>query len=138
MVKPATKKIAIGALIAGASGYLAGILTAPKSGKETRKDVKVAALKAKTQAEKQLKKLHSDLSTNLEAARKRALNAKDASSNEINKAIASATKAKERVREMLSAIHEGGAEDKDLDAAIKDAKAAIEHLQQFATNEKRK
>jgi gas vesicle protein len=38
------KKMALSALIAGAAGYVGGILTAPKSGRETRKQLK--ALKA--------------------------------------------------------------------------------------------
>ena len=37
------KKFALGALFAAAIGYIAGILTAPKSGKETREDLKNAA-----------------------------------------------------------------------------------------------
>ncbi|MCA1806602.1 MAG: YtxH domain-containing protein, partial [Actinobacteria bacterium] len=32
-------KFAIGAVFAAAAGYVTGILTAPKSGKETRKDI---------------------------------------------------------------------------------------------------
>lgn len=40
-------KFAVGALVAAAAGFVAGILTAPKSGKETREDLKYAALKAK-------------------------------------------------------------------------------------------
>ena len=55
-----TGKWAAGAVVAGVAGYVAGILTAPKSGKETREDIKHAATKAKTEAEKKLKELHSD------------------------------------------------------------------------------
>ena len=37
---------------AAAAGFAAGILTAPKSGKETRKDLKKKAVKLKADAEK--------------------------------------------------------------------------------------
>jgi gas vesicle protein len=33
------KRVAIGSAVAAAAGYVAGVLTAPKSGKATRKDV---------------------------------------------------------------------------------------------------
>ena len=35
-----TKKVLIGTALGLAAGYVAGILTAPKSGKETRQDIK--------------------------------------------------------------------------------------------------
>ena len=60
-MKNSGKKIAIGTIVAGAVGYVAGILTAPKSGKETRKDIGDAAVKAKNEAERKLKKMHSEL-----------------------------------------------------------------------------
>ena len=46
------RKLAVGTLIGAGIGYLAGILTAPKSGRETRQDIKDATLKAKTEAER--------------------------------------------------------------------------------------
>jgi gas vesicle protein len=43
-------KIALGAVFATVAGFVAGVLTAPKSGKETRADIKDAAVKAKDTA----------------------------------------------------------------------------------------
>ena len=40
-------KLAIGAVFGAVAGFVTGVLLAPKSGKETRKDIKGAALKAK-------------------------------------------------------------------------------------------
>jgi gas vesicle protein len=45
-------KIVAGVLIGTAVGLATGILTAPKSGKETRADLKVKALRAKEEAAK--------------------------------------------------------------------------------------
>ncbi len=55
------KKIAIGSSIAAVAGYVAGILTAPKSGKRTRGDIKNAADKTALEAEKDFKKLQIEL-----------------------------------------------------------------------------
>ena len=40
-------KFALGALFGAVAGFVAGVLTAPKSGKETRADIKNAANKTK-------------------------------------------------------------------------------------------
>lgn len=40
-------KVAVGAVVGAVAGFVTGILLAPKSGKETRKDIKVAGVKAK-------------------------------------------------------------------------------------------
>ena len=45
-------KFALGAVIGAAAGVVAGILTAPKSGKETRADLKAKADDLKQQADK--------------------------------------------------------------------------------------
>jgi gas vesicle protein len=45
-------KFAIGALFGAAVGVVAGVLTAPKSGKETRDELKVKAEKAKAEVGK--------------------------------------------------------------------------------------
>jgi len=43
-------RITIGALIGAAAGIIAGFLTAPKSGRETRADIKAKAEELKNQA----------------------------------------------------------------------------------------
>ena len=43
-------KVALGALFGAVAGFVTGILVAPKSGKETRQDIKEAAGKAKDTA----------------------------------------------------------------------------------------
>ncbi len=42
-----SKKFLLGATIGAIAGFVTGILTAPKSGKETRQDIKDASVKAK-------------------------------------------------------------------------------------------
>lgn len=43
-------KFAVGAILGAATGIVAGVLTAPKSGKETRDDIKRKAVELKDQA----------------------------------------------------------------------------------------
>ena len=43
-------KIALGALFGAAAGFITGVLTAPKSGKETREDIKEVAQRTKDDA----------------------------------------------------------------------------------------
>lgn len=126
-----TKRIALGAIIAGVGGYLAGILTAPKSGKETREDIKDAAVATTAELEKRLKALHTELDKLLDQAKKQRDNLTGKAKDEVDKALKTANASKQKARELLSAIHEGDAEDKDLQKAIKDSMAAIDHLKAY-------
>jgi len=125
------KKLAIGAAVAGAAGYLAGILTAPKSGKETRDDIASTAQKGITEAEKELKKLHTELDKVLGEAKSRSGDLSGRTQKELNDLMTKAKDTKEKAREMLSVIHEGTAEDKDLQKAIKDASKAVDHIRDY-------
>lgn len=136
-MKKSTEKIAVGAAIAAAAGYVAGILTAPKSGKDTRKDIQGAAVKARTEAEHKLKSLHSELSGLIDQGKSSADELQDKAKDQLNKVIGGAQVAKDKAREMLSAIHEGGAEDKDLQTAINEVNKAIGHLKKFLKNDKK-
>ena len=126
-----TKKFAVGAIIAAAAGYVAGILTAPKSGKETREDIKDTAVRTYNAAEKELKTLHTELNKLMDEANKKAGEFKGTAQKNLDKAVEGAKVAKEKARELLSAVHEGDADDKDLDNAVKEAKKAVEHLRSY-------
>ncbi len=130
-MKNQTKRLAVGTIVAAAAGYVAGILTAPKSGKETRKDLANAAVKAKTEAEKKLKALHSELDNLLIKAKSELSNLKSKASKGYIEAVANAQLAKEKAREILSALHEGDADDKDLKKAIDEVKKSIAHLKTY-------
>ena len=131
MAKSNGRKLALGSIIAGTVGYIAGVLTAPKSGKETRKDIKTSANAGWTEAEKELKKLHTELATKLEEAKALSLKVTGKAKAEVDSSLNMARDAKEKVREMLSAIHEGDVEDVDLQRAIKQANSALGHIKDF-------
>lgn len=126
-----SKKFAIGALIAAGAGYITGILTAPKSGKETREDVKNAAIKAKRDAEKTLKKLHSEVTEQIDRAKIVADKIHTSGKKELERMVTAAKIAKEKARDMLTALHEGDVEDKDLKSAITEVNMAIDHLRAY-------
>jgi gas vesicle protein len=130
-MKDSTKRFAIGAMIAGIAGYLAGLLTAPKSGRETRQDIKDTAARGMREAERQLKYLHTELNDVLAEATERADKLTGMAKEELETAVDATRRAKETAREILSAVHEGRAEDKELQKAIKDAQKAVSHLKGF-------
>jgi gas vesicle protein len=126
-----TKRWALGAFFAAIAGYLAGILTAPKSGKETREDIKEAAEKGISEAEKRLKKLHTQLAALMNEAKDKATTLQGAAQKELQTVIDKTNVAKEKARMLLSASHEGKADDKDLQKAIDEANKALEHLKKY-------
>ena len=128
-----TKRIAVGGVVAAAAGYVAGILTAPKSGRETRQDIKDTAAKAKTEAEKQLKNLHNELDVLIAKGTDTTKKLSASAKADLADAVSKAKVAKEKAKQILSAVHEGGAEDKDLQRAVSEAGKAVKHLKKFVT-----
>ena len=125
------KKFALGAAIAGTAGYLAGVLTAPKSGRETRDDIKDVTNRGISEAEKDLKKLHVELGKLLGEAKDKGSDLTGKTHQELTDLLDKARDTKEKAREMLSAIQEGSAEDKDLRKAIADANKAVDHIKDY-------
>ena len=125
------KKLAIGSTIAAAAGYVAGILTAPKSGKQTRGDIKKATNESIAQAEKELKRLHTELGKVIDESRIKGDKLGAKAKNELAELVDKAKDTKEKAREVISAVHEGDAEDIDLKKAVKEANTALEHLREF-------
>ncbi|HUD06646.1 MAG TPA: YtxH domain-containing protein [Candidatus Saccharimonadales bacterium] len=125
------KTIALSAVVAGVVGYVAGILTAPKKGSETRKDIKDASVHVKAETEKNFKKIHAELVKYISQAELKLKNTKSVSSDGLTKALKAASDAKTKVREILSAFHEGDAQDADLKKAINESTKALDHLKKY-------
>jgi gas vesicle protein len=125
------KRFAVGAAVAAGIGYVAGILTAPKSGKETRQDLQNAVSKARSEAEKKLKHLNTELNDLIGQAKTRGVQLTGTAKSQLSSAVSTAQKAKDKVRTLLSAIHEGDADDDDLQQAIKEATNAVKHLKTY-------
>lgn len=124
-------KLALGAAIGAALGYAAGLLTAPKSGKETREDIKRKANEFYVAAEKELKKLHTELNEKLTLANEKLGELRETGGRKFDDALEQAKKAKDKVREVLSGLHDGEADDRDLQKAITEATKAVENLRTY-------
>jgi gas vesicle protein len=125
------KRLAIGGTVAAAAGYVAGVLTAPKSGKDTRADIKVAAENGRAEAEKDLKRLHTELDKVIKEAKTGGDKLGAKAQKELSELTEKAKDTKEKVREVISAIHEGDADDKDLKRAVKNANTALTSLRAY-------
>ena len=134
--KVGAKAVALGAVVVAGAGYLAGILTAPKSGKQTRQDITNKATKARVDSEKQLKKLHSELNDLIKQGETKSKKAQNKAKTEIQDATQKAQSAKNKAKELLSAIHNGESEDANLQAAVEEIKQAKNNLAKYLKKSK--
>jgi gas vesicle protein len=136
MKKETTKRIAVISTISLAAGYVAGILTAPKSGKETRAEIKNSSAKTLRETEKHLKELYKDLGKVMEQAAVKAKSLKGHAKEKLSELIKDAKTAQKKVKELLSAIRSGDADDPELKTAVKQASEAKKHLTNYIKNTK--
>jgi gas vesicle protein len=123
------KKIIGGAVIGIAAGYLVGLLTAPTSGKRSRKRIKKAANQSMGQFEKQLKSIFRDSQELIVKVKKAHPKIDDKLKTSIQKVETSQSK----IKDILTSIHGNDNVDEDLTKAISDAKEALKHLKSFVT-----
>lgn len=122
------KKVVVGTLLGLGLGYAAGILTAPKSGKETRADLKRVSEKTIAEVEKQLKRVYADLDGVLDDARAKAKALSEKGKEEFAVLYAKAEDAKLKVRELIRAVRNGNASDPELQAAVDQALQAKNNI----------
>jgi gas vesicle protein len=124
-------RFAVVTAAAAGLGYVAGILTAPKSGKETRKDIQNKAVETKEDLAKKLDEISSDLGAVIEKGKARVKSLEAGAKTEMEKAVNAAVLAKDKARDMVAAVKHGEAEDKDLKKAVKDVHSAIDNLKKY-------
>jgi len=125
------QKIALGAAIAGIGGYLAGVLTAPKSGKETRGELAEQAGVLKNDAEVQLAVAQRELGVVIKEAQEKTVSLGAAARGEFNETLIRAKDAQNRAKIVLKAFKSGTAEDPELNKAVKQARQAQKNLSKF-------
>ncbi|HEY5549928.1 MAG TPA: YtxH domain-containing protein [Candidatus Saccharimonadales bacterium] len=125
------RKIAIGALLAGAVGYITGILTAPKSGQETREDLAEKVSELKDEAAEQLQDLRDELDELVKDAKDKTMALSAKAREEFNEAVVAAKDAKNKSGAVLKAFKAGEAKDPELNKAIKQAKQAKKNLSKY-------
>jgi gas vesicle protein len=131
MSKSNTKKWALGTILAAIGGFVAGILTAPKSGKETRQDIRNTAEAGMAGAEKQLQNLHTQLNELLTEAHGKFEVVSGRTKEQLATVLDGAKKTKEKVGQLLSAVRKNDVKDKDLKKAVEEASKAVEHLKSY-------
>ncbi len=120
-------KIELGAAIAGAAGFVAGVVAANKPGTQAQKNDTFESI------EERLKFLYmelNDLITNTSLETKAAMIDKKAK-KQLDTALEVATASKDKIAKILESINDGDIEDKDLKLALKDAESAIVHAKKF-------
>lgn len=122
------KNVLAAVVIGAAVGYVTGLLTAPKSGKETREDIKNATEKYRVEASARLNALKDELSVLVDDASQKARQYSDKGKKEIAVLVDKAKLAQGKAREVLSAVKRGEAEDKDLQKVLNEATDAKKHL----------
>jgi|SRR5690606_1614847 len=132
-MKEGNRKLALGAVVGILAGFLTGILTAPKSGRETREDIKVAASKVFRQAEKNLKALQAELKPMVEKALKLAAKKGVKTKRGFNAALSQAQDAQQKIKQTITAIKSGETDEPELKAAIKEITKAKNHLAKYLT-----
>ena len=125
------RKIALGSAIAGLAGYVTGILTAPKSGKQTRDDIAGKAEDLKDNAEGQLLDLNEELKDLIKTTKDKTMALSSTARAEFNEAVIKAKDAQNKATQVLKAAKAGEASDPDLNKSVKQARQAIKNLGKF-------
>ncbi|MBX4201395.1 YtxH domain-containing protein [Candidatus Saccharibacteria bacterium] len=125
------RKLAVGSAIAGAVGYLAGVLTAPKSGKETRTDIANKAGDVKDSLALELSQLNDELKDLIKMAKAKTVSLSSTARAEFNEALIRAKDAQNKASQVLKAFKNGEASDPELNKAVKQAQQATKNLGKF-------
>jgi gas vesicle protein len=134
--KGTAKKLAIGSAIAGIAGYITGVLTAPKSGKETREDITDAAWDVKDSLENQLRDLSDELKDLLDQTKNKTVALSSHAREDFNESIVKAKDAQNKAASVLKAAKAGEASDPELNKAVKQARQAIKNLGKYMKSDK--
>jgi len=125
------RKVALGAALAAVGGYLAGVLTAPKSGKETRRDLADKAGELKNDTGAQLQAAQEELAATIKKAQTKTVALSAQAREEFNETMIRAKDASNKAKMVIKAMKAGEAEDPELNKAVKQAKLAQKNLSKF-------
>jgi gas vesicle protein len=124
-------KLALGALIGGLAGYLTGVLTAPKSGKQTRTDIANKAEAVKDGAESQLQDAVDELNGTMADLKSKTLALSAKAREEYDETLIKAKDAQNKAAQVLKAVKAGEASDPELNKAVKQARQAAKNLARY-------
>ena len=133
------KKFGIGVILGAIAGVLAGFLTAPKSGKETREDLIQKANEVKGSAERKLKDAHKELGNISDDAKKKAKELSGLAKDEMDELSKKADSLKEKVKTAITSIKSGDDDNDDatIDQLLSDLTALKDKITTKAKNLKK-
>ena len=130
------KKFGLGILLGAAVGVVAGLLTAPKSGKETRQDIKDKAKAAKGSAERKLKDAHKELDKLSAETKAKAKSLQGKAKDEMDEVAKKADALRDRVKAAITSIKSG--DDDNDEATIDQLMKDFDALRKKVTNKVKK
>lgn len=130
-MKEKNKGLAAGAAIGAVLGVITGILFAPKSGKETRKDLKDAAEKAGERFSVEAKKLEEEITALLDKADDMIKSTSTTVSSKLSELEVQAKDAQAKLVTLYKSVRAGKAEDAELDEALQKAKESRDALKSY-------
>lgn len=125
------KKFALGALIGGMAGYVTGVMTAPKSGKETRQDIVNKADAVKSGAETQLQETIDELNTTIDQLKSKGVALSAKAREEYDERLMMAKDARNKASSILKAVQAGEDENPELNRAVKQGRQAVKNLAKY-------
>ncbi len=129
--KTTFKKMAAGAAVAAAVGYVAGLLSAPKSGREMRKEIKSMVPDDAHDLKEKIKLLYDELVELLSISKQESMDLSPRNQEKLALASKKAIIAKEKLAAIIANLKHDSHSDKDLKSAIRDAERAVYHFKEF-------
>ncbi len=119
------KKFGIGIILGAIAGVVAGFLTAPKSGKETREDIRKKAGEVKGTAERKLKDAHKELEGVVADAKVKGKDLQGKAKDEMNELAKKAEELRAKIKSAITSIKSGDDDNDDatIDQLLKDLTA---------------
>jgi len=126
----AKRRFGLGIIIGAIAGVVAGLLTAPKSGKETREDIKNKAMDVKGVAERKLKDAHKELCELSDEAKKKTIKLQGKAAKELEELISKADALKDKIKIAITSIKSGDDDNDDatIDQLLKDLNSLKEKI----------
>lgn len=130
------RKFGFGIILGAIAGVIAGFLTAPKSGKETREDIKKKAHDVKGSAERKLKDAHKELGNLIDETSAKAEKLKGKARDELKDLTAKAEDLKAQIKSAITSIKSGDDDNDDatIDQLLKDLGALKEKISKQVKN----
>jgi gas vesicle protein len=126
-----SSKFGLGVIFGAIAGAVAALLSAPKSGKETREELKKAADNFGADAEKKLKSLHAEANKLIEKCEAEGKKLTGSAKKDADATLEKANQLKDRVKRYIAEVKNGDENSDDL--SLDDLKKELKDIETSAT-----